>query len=287
MSLFSSRRLFLLQVCFLTISACKAKSDLSGSLVIGAINYNEGKVIIKDYERFDRYLSEVLRTRVEVEPTFNELRALERLQSQAWFMIFAPPGIAVLAIDNHQYVPIFPQQESMNNLRSIFVVREDSPIRELGQLEKKSVGLGQVGSATGYYFPIYNLYGLTLAKVLFAPSPKTILEWVAEGTVTAGAVSTEEFNLHRSQFSSTEFRVLYTDSHPVPPGLVLLSPNINRTDQERIIRAMESAPPDLVQEAGYVPNASVPNYDYMTSVVKRVEAIAVHSSNKPVRLKID
>ena len=37
---------------------------------------------------------------------------------------------------------------------------------------------------------------------------------------------------------------------------------------------MRDAPPDVVQQAGYIPNASVPNYEYMISVVQRVRAIA-------------
>ncbi|MBD2214374.1 PhnD/SsuA/transferrin family substrate-binding protein [Nostoc linckia FACHB-104] len=279
-----SRRLFLLQSILLALSACEAAQKNSNHLLIGVINYDQEEKITNSYKRFNRYLSSVLRAHVEIEPTFNERKALERIQSQAWSLVFAPPGVAAIAISNFQYFPIFPIQEDMTNLQSILVVRNNSPISELKQLERKAVALGQVGSGTGYYFPIYNLYGLTLAEVLLAPTPKTILEWVAQEKVIAGALSTKEFNLYSPQFSPKEFRILYTDSHLAPPSTILLAPKVNRTYQSRIIQVMKDAPADLVQEAGYVPNASVPNYEYMISMVERVRAIANHLHNKPAQL---
>ena len=268
-----SRRLFLLESILLAAYACKSAQKPSAPLLIGVINYDQDQQIINQYTSFNRYLSSVLRAHVEIEPTFNDRKALERISSQAWSLVFAPPGVAAIAISDFQYIPLFSMQEDVTNLRSIFIVDNNSPIRELRQLEGKTIALGQVGSTTGYYFPIYNLYGLTPAKVLLAPTPKTILEWVARKKVTAGAVSTTEFNLYSPQFSPT-FRILYTDSHPVPSSSILLAPTVDRTYQNRIIEAMNDAPLDVVQQAGYVPNASVPNYEYMISVVERVRAIA-------------
>ena len=269
-----SRRLFLLESILLAANACKSAQKSSAPLLIGVINYDQDKQITNRYTSFNRYLSSVLRAHVEIEPTFNERKALERIQSQAWSLVFAPPGVAAIAINDFQYIPLFPMQEDLTNLRSIFIVDNNSPIRELRQLEGKNIALGQVGSTTGYYFPVYNLYGLTPAEVLLAPTPKTILEWIAQKKVAAGALSTQEFNLYSPQFSQTKFRILYTDSHPVPPSSILLAPTVEDTYQNQIIEAMNDAPPDVVQQTSYVPNASVPNYEYMIAVVERVRAIA-------------
>ena len=276
MPLSLSRRLFLFQSILLVVSACKAAQKTSAPLLIGVITYDQEEPITNRYQRFNHYLSSVLRAHVEIEPTFNERKALERIQSQAWSLVFAPPGVSAIAINEFQYLPIFPMQEDITNRRSILVVRNNSPILELKQLEGKAIALGQVGSATGYYFPIYNLYGLTLAEVLLAPTPKTILEWVAEEKVVAGALSKKEFNLYSPKFSPREFRILYTDPHMVPLSAILLAPTVERTYQNQIIKVMKDAPPDLIQEVGYVPNASVPNYEYMISVVERVRAIATY-----------
>ena len=279
-----SRRLFLFQSTFLAVNACKAAQQAGNPLLIGAIDYDREEQITNRYQRFSNYLSSVLKAYIEIEPTFNERKALERIQSQAWSLVIAPPGLAAIAITDFQYIPLFPMQEDVTNLRSILVVRDDSSILKLKQLEGKTIALGQVGSATGYYFPIYNLYGLTLAEVLLAPTPQTILEWVDRGKVIAGALSAKEFTLYSPEFSPTEFRVLYTDSHLAPPGTILLASTVDRTYQNRIIKVMRDAPPDVVQDAGYVPNASVPNYEYMISVVERVRAIANHLHNQPAQL---
>ena len=276
MPLHHSRRSFFLQSLILALAfgACKSASKSNAPLVIGVIDYDQDESIIHRYNSFNYYLSSSLKAYIEIEPTFNERKALERIERQAWSMVFAPPAIAAIAIADFQYLPLFPLQEDVTNLRSILVVRDDSSIRELKQLKGKTVALGQVGSTTGYYFPIYNLYGLNLAEVLLAPTPKTILEWVARNKVTAGAVSSQEFNFYRSQLSQTEFRILDTDSHIVPASSILLAPTIERTYQSQIIEAMSDAPVDVVRAAGYVPNAPVPNYEYMIAVVERVRAIA-------------
>ena len=284
MSLRLSRRLFLFQSVFLAVIACQSAQKTSAPLLIGVINYDQEQQIINRYQRFSSYLSSVLRAHVEVEPTFNERKALERIQSQTWSLVFAPPGVAAIAIGDFQYLPIFPIQEDATNLRSILVVRKDSPILELKQLEGKTIALGQVGSTTGYYFPLYDLYGLTLAEVLLAPTPKTILEWVAQEKVVAGALSTKEFNIYSPEFRPTEFRIFYNDSHLVPPSTILLAPTLEQNYQNRIIQVMKEAPPDVVQEGGYVPNTSVPDYEYMISVVKRVRAITTNLHNKPAQL---
>ena len=279
-----SRRLFILQTLLL-ITACAAEeaSNQRLELVLGVISYGEGKQALERFARFREYLGEKVRAVIQLEPTFNEKMAIERIQRRAWSLVFAPPGLAAIASANYQYLPIFSLKID-GNLRSILVVRKDSPLRQLKDLQGKTVALGLVGSATGYYFPLYNLYGLTLAEILFAPTPKTVLEWVAQGKAAAGAISLEEFNLYRTQLDAVGFRILFTDSQTVPPGAILIGPNIEKNRQELIRNYMKDAPPALVRDVGYLANAEPPDYQYMISVVKRVESIAARINSKPVRL---
>ncbi|MBD2212334.1 PhnD/SsuA/transferrin family substrate-binding protein [Calothrix sp. FACHB-156] len=277
------RRIFLLQMLFLAVKGCQSKQQPSGSLTVGSISYGGGEEIINQYAKFNRYLAEKTKSHVKLEPAFNENKAIERLESRAWSLVFAPPGLAAIAIARYQYLPIFPLV-GVSNLRSIFVVRKDSPITELKQLQGQTVALGQPGSATGYYFPLFNLYGLILAEVLSAPTPKTVMEWVAIGKATAGAVSIAEFNLYKAQLPQTQFRILHTDPHYVPPGVVLIGPNVERNRQEYIRKAMSEFPSVLAQEVGYVPNGKIPDYQYMISVVERVKLITPQLQTKPVRL---
>ena len=283
MSSMTSRRLFIIQLFLLTACMQKLKSIQNEKLTIGVVSYDEGQQTIEQYNRFNSYLGEETGALIELEPTFNEAKALERISNQAWSLVFAPPGLAAIAIAAKQYVPLFPLK-GVNNLRSILVIRQDSSIRNLKELSGQTVALGQLGSATGYYFPLYNLYGLTLAELLFAPTPKTILEWVVQKKVTAGALSREEFDNYSSQLISSEFHVLYTDPHNVPSGVVLIGTAVERNLQEQIRAILSETPSVLAQEVGYIPNGSVPDYQFMITVVKRVQSIATHIQEKPARL---
>lgn len=277
------RRLFLFHLLGLAFASCQPRRKFEGPLTIGVINYGGGEQIINQYAKFNTYLGEKTNSYIQLEPAFNENKAVERLEARAWSLVFAPPGLAAIAIARHQYIPLFPLV-GISNLRSIFVVRKDSSISELKQLQGQTVALGQLGSATGYYFPLYNLYGTTLAEILFAPTPKAGLEFVAQGKANACAISEADLSLHASQFSPTEFRVLYKDPHYVPLGVVLIGPNIERNRQEFIRKVLSELPSGLAQEVGYVPNGQVPDYKYMISVVDRVSSIASNLQTKPVRL---
>ncbi|WP_026082720.1 phosphate/phosphite/phosphonate ABC transporter substrate-binding protein [Mastigocladopsis repens] len=277
-----SRRLFILQVLLFTSACAREETANQLELVIGVISYGEGKQAIERFARFREYLGKKARALIQLEPAFNEKIAIERIQHRSWSLVFAPPGLAAIASANYQYLPIFPLQMEGNS-RSVFVVRKDSPVRQLKDLQGKTVALGQPGSATGYYFPLYNLFGLTLAEILFAPTPETVLEWVAQGKAAAGAISLEEFNLYRTKLGNA-FRILFFDSQNVPPGAVLIGPDVERNRQERIRDYMRDAPPNLVQDVKYLPNAEAPDYQNMISVVKRVTSIAARLNSKPVRL---
>lgn len=267
------------------LSACGVKSISSrgGSLIIGTVSYEEGNRTLDQYDRFKHYLGAKTQSLVELEPTLNENIALERIESQAWSLIFAPPGLAAIAISQHQYKPLFPLI-GVQNLRSVLVVRKDSPVQDLKSLAGESVALGQPGSATGYYFPIFNLYGLTLASLLVSPTPKAVLAAVTQGKAAAGALSMEEFNVYKNQVNQAAFRILFTDSHRVPAGVVLVSPSIEPSQKEVIRKTLHETPSVIAEEAGFVTNAPVPDYKYMISVVERVRAIFPGDTRKSIAL---
>ncbi len=286
MSLKSSRRLFLVQMLLLTACGGNPTASQDEELTVGIVSYDEGEKVINQYTNFNNYLSEKIGAIVKLEPTFNETQAIERIHSHTWSLVFASPGLAAIAISQNQYQPLFPLQ-GVNNLRSILVVRKNSSIRNLRELQGQIVALGQPGSATGYYFPIYNLYGLTLSNILFAPTPKTVLAWVAQGKAAAGALSKDEFDFYSPQLKQTEFRIVFTDPHYVPAGVVLLESTIESKSQEQIRKVMNEAPSAIAQEAGYVTNRPLPDYKYMIAVVERVNSIIPNAAliqQKPVRL---
>lgn len=252
-------------------------------LTIGVVSYDEGAVSLEKYERLQNYLAEQTRSIVQLEPAYNELQAIEQIDRQKWEIVFAPPGLAAIALDQELYLPMFALEEIDSSRRAVLVVREDSPAQSLTDLEGRVAALGEPGSAAGYYLPLYDLYGLTLSEIRFAPTPRMALQWLDEGAVDVSGLSKGNFDRYKQEFPSTEFRVLHT-SRWIPPGLVLLGPTVDRNLQEQIERAMREAPADVTADAGYVPEAPLPNYDLFIELVNKVLPLREQTQQKPAVL---
>ncbi|HEY9696202.1 MAG TPA: PhnD/SsuA/transferrin family substrate-binding protein [Trichocoleus sp.] len=280
-----SRRTFLLQI-LLTLAGCQFSKTSTpqglDQITIGTVAYGEGSQTADQYQRFTQYLEQQTKSFVQLEPAYNEVQAIEQIQRQAWSLVFAPPGLAAIAVAKAMYVPLFPLS-GVANLSSILVVRQDSPIRALTDVNGQVLALGQPGSATAYYVPLYELYGTEPAEVRIAPTPKMILEWLARSQVGVGAMAKNEFDRYRSTIRGTAFRVLHT-SRRLPSGSVLISPKVDRNLQEVIQQAMNRALPTIAQEAGYIPNAQPPNYETLITFIQKVEPIETHIQEKPAPL---
>ncbi len=277
-----SRRWLIFSLLLLLVG-CTAQPSLPGKVSIGLVGFEENNRPIQQYDDLKTYLGSELGSVIELEPTYNERQALAQIQRKAWDIVFASPGLAAIAISQANYTPILPLEGGLNN-RSVFVVRQDSPLTDLRQLNGSVVALGQVGSATGYYLPLYNLYGLTLAEVRLAATPKLALEWVATGEVAASAMSLAEYSRYRPSFSDVRFRVLFNDSHDVPSGAILLSDRLNAQQQQKILQVLQAASPAIAASAGYIANVPVPDYTYLIEVVERVSPLSERVNQKPAPL---
>lgn len=281
-----SSRALLTQSIIGLLSACNSRDSSSATkldkLTVGVVAYGEGAKSIDQYQPFLDYLQTQTKMLAELEPAYNEVKAVEQLQRQAWSLAFAPPGLAAIALSRAQYLPLFPL-EGVNNLSSVLVVRDDSPIQELSDVNKRIVALGQPGSATGYYVPLYELYGTTPSKVQIASTPATVMEWVANQEADLGALARDEFDQLRPQFSPTAFRIVRA-SRRIPSGSVLISPAIDRNQQEIIQKAMSEVLPTLAQQVGYIPNAAPPDYKTLIEFIDKVKPIEAHINETPARL---
>lgn len=267
------------------LGGCNDPSATSGGpsrLVVGLVSYDTGAASVEAYAPLQTYLGETLKAQVELEPVFNEIRAVEQIQSQAWDLAFAPAGLAAIAIDEAQYVPLFPLQGSPQQ-RSVLVVSADSSAASLSDLVNEVIALGEPGSATGYYLPLYDLYGLTFSEIRFAPTPKTVLEWVAAGEVAAGAIAEEEFQQYRQAFPTGTLRVLH-ESRAISNGAVLLSPAIERNQQRLIEEAMQAAPASVASDARYITNAGAPTFDSLIQLVDKVRPLEAKVREQPAVL---
>lgn len=266
----------------LSLVACRQQQRApTGRLTLGLVAYESGASSVEQYAQFNEILGEATHSVIELEPAFNERKALDELKRQNWSMVFASPGLTAIAIDQYRYIPLFPRPGNL--IRSVLIVREDSEVESIQDLANEVVALGQVGSATGYYLPLYDLYGLTLAEIRTAPSPDQVLTWVSEGEAMAGAMAKEEFEAYQRQKQTDGLRVLHT-SRPIPPGSVLLGPSVERNLQALITQTMNEIPPAIAEDAGYVPNADPPDYQYLIELVRRVQPLESKIRDTPIQL---
>jgi phosphonate transport system substrate-binding protein len=267
------------------LAGCNSTTVNSEKITIGVIGYGEEVVSVAKYQQLQEYLAKETNSIIELEPAYNELQALEQIRRNNWSIVFAPPGLAAVAIGQEMYLPIFPLAKVSSLERSVFVVREDSQINQISQLANQIVALGQPGSAAGYYLPLYDLYGLTLAKIIFAPTPEQLLNLLAQGKAVAGALSENEFERYRNKFSGTKFRVFHT-SRWIPAGVVLVGPTVERNQQENIKTVMSQAPSELVSDAGYVLDAKIPDYQEFIKLVNKVQPIETQVNKQPAVLVV-
>ncbi|MDJ0661101.1 MAG: PhnD/SsuA/transferrin family substrate-binding protein [Crocosphaera sp.] len=276
------RCLYLLLIVF-TLFGCQSRQPFQARLTIGVISFGENEQLEEKYGELKRYLEAELNSIVELEPTYNERQAVAQINRKAWDLVFASSGLAAIATKQSTYIPILPLEGGLNN-RSIFVVAQNSPLKSLSELKGKGVALGQPGSATGYYFPLLNLYGLTLGKTRLAATPQQALEWIGQGEVAAAAMSLEQYNRYRTTVSGTRFRVLYQDNHSVPSGSILVSSSLPQIEQEALYNVLSNAPPMIPASVGYIANAEVPNYEELIKVIEKVTPITDNLQKQPVLL---
>lgn len=264
-------------------NSCNSSNTVPTKVTLGVVSYGEEDISLDKYERFKNYIASQTKSIVELEPAYNEIQAIEQIRRKQWDIVFAPPGLAAIAIDKQLYEPLFSMGEVNNRQRSLIVVRDDSPIQKIPDLANKTIALGQIGSAAGYYVPLYDLYGLTVNEIRFAPTPKTVFQWLNEGSIDAGALSEKNFEIYKRQFSETKFRIIHT-SRWIPPGVVLLSPNIERNREREIRAIMSQAPANITSDAGYIPSVKVSEYKQFIQLIKKVKPLEARTKETPAIL---
>jgi phosphonate transport system substrate-binding protein len=280
---FSRQVLNVLILAFCLLGCVSTDSAEQKRLIIGVVSYGEGNRALEQYGGLKDYLQRSLQCIVELEPVLNEIQATAKIERKSWDLVFAPPGLAAVAIQQYSYEPLFPRVGGSVD-RSVIVVKQESDLKDVSALANRRIALGQEGSATGYYFPLYNLYGLTLADIRFAPTPKAVLDWINTNQVEAGALSIRELEEYRAAFNPTQFRILLHDRHTVPSGSLLVGPTVERNWQNQISTMLKQAPPNILASAGLVTTAAPPDYAYLIQVVQRVRPISQRIKEKPAAL---
>ena len=270
------QRIFLV-VIILVLSACNRPPDTEiRRLSVGVVGYGSSGESLQKYAEFQKYLAAKQNSTIEIEPTYNEVRALAQISNKKWDLVFAPPGLAAIAISQHNYEALVPL-EGRDRSRSVIVAKSELPAKNRRDLAGKTIALGHKGSATGYYLPIFNLYGLNFQEVVYAPTPKAVLELLHEDKVAVGALSLGDYNVLKRDYKPNQFKIIYLDRRDVPSGAILVSDRLERNQQEQILQALRETPSFIASNAGYIANGELPDYDYLIKVIERVREVLAES----------
>lgn len=225
----------------------------SGRLKVGVVGSTEGDETVAA-ERLDDATLFGLRDRlmaasrceVEVEPVQSPEQAHQRLSTRAWDLAFLPPGLMALAMDGpNPYRPVRTLGTPRRS-RSSIVVRADSAIQERRHLEATRLGLLPRGSLSGFYLPLYNLHGVSLAKVVYAPDYAGLLGLLARREVDAIA-----WDESRPDPSLPLRRVL-VDQRPIPLGAMVIREELSGPGLAGLLRALDADAASMAPALAYV-----------------------------------
>ena len=118
------------------------------------------------------------------------------------------------------------------NYRSLFIVRKNSDIRSVKDLENKSFAFGDPYSTSSFLVPMHQLHeaGISpetyFSKILVIPKQDSIIFSVLNRTVDGGAVASFILNEQDAELKD-KFRVIYRSS-PFPLGPFVVNTSIGQ-----------------------------------------------------------
>lgn len=177
------------------------------------------------------------------------IEVIKQLQDRNWDMVFTLwPMLSVEAERNdYSFVArMFPDRES---IRSVFLVRADSSIQSIKDLNNKKIALGSYDSVPLFYMPLYYLYGLNMGLDQ-DNSPKEIIDKVVSGAVDVGVamdITWERFIKRDPKLSQTLRAIALDDagnfsSRPIPMAGVYLSPKLTQSEQNLLKEMIANTP---------------------------------------------
>ena len=283
------RWLPLLAVLVTTACGGRQTSDvaLCGSgarLRVGLVGAVEGRAqsaaqLLPDQDQFRlrELLTVASRCEVQLEPVLSSEQARLRLQSGDWDLAFLPPGLTALALEQRGSYALVRQLGRRSNAKSQMLVRSDSGFETRGDLRGRRLGVLPRGSLTGFYLPLFNLYGLRFSEVHYALSYAELRAMLTNGEVDVIAWDGS------LPIDSTRFKVLHEDSHVIPLGALALSQSLLQSDHQPFLRQLDEnvtqLPPSLGYASGVIPEPYA--LQELRAIVTAVEGWTLPKAGQP------
>lgn len=180
------------------------------------------------------------------------IKVRKHLRDKDWDIVFTFSPMLSVDAETSQYIfaaRMFPEQE---NWRSVFLVRADSSIQNIQDLNAKKVALGSADNLPFYYWPIYYLHGLSL-QLDKDNSPREIIEKLRSGEADAGVVVDSMWaNMQKKDPDlNKKMRAIALDedgnitSVPIPMAGVYLSPNLSDDERQYVKKILLNTPKEM------------------------------------------
>ena len=191
------------------------------------------------YQPFMNYLNQNTAYRFKVKLTTFHQETVGRTMMGETPIAFCGPVPYLKAKEKFNVSPILRalNKDGDSYYRGIIVTREDSPVRNLSDLKKKSFAFAQEWSTAGHILPRYHLLksgvGLKdLKRYAFLRSHDFVINAVLTGEFDAGAVK----DIVAHKYKKKGLRYVYI-TDPIPTWSVIV-----RTDaQEEMVRSVKAS----------------------------------------------
>lgn len=252
-----------------TIQA-QAKTLEKKSLTIGVVTDPA------PYEELKKYLkTQYPDVDIKIENAGEENR--NRIIKKQWDIVFSFTPINSVVAEDNGYTwlgRMYPNDPPF--FQAALFVKKNSPIKSLKDINSKTiVALGNFNSVTGFYVPIFDLYGKTM---ILKVKTSDVKAEVASGKADVGAFV---YDLIKD---NPDFVIIHRSKNLTGAG-VFLSPNLSASDREQLKTVLLNAPKEVRDKANYGPGEPR-DYSTFRGITRRVEQIVqcVDFNKQPVKI---
>ena len=265
------------------------------TLTLGIVHFQPaGKSSIQLGEIADELKKQFPNTQVNTTGTTNYNKGAEIIcngdvNKSKWDLVFALSPVVSAKALACGYEPLY-QAYGGKPYYSVLFVRKDSDINNLDyiNLNKTTLALNQIGSASGYYLPVYKAWGKTFDKILFVGDYDRIMDTVNKNINIIGVVPSPIFANNRLYPQGT-FKEI-ARSPEIPPGLVLINPNLKQDEKAKIKKILDSIPDENIpkgdknQPIYSKKDTSSANYEQLKEIIAKVDTFKCYEKS-PVQIK--
>ncbi len=260
---------FILVVSF-SIKKFIAK-DKSINLIIGGLSKGSN---VLNYQKLQDYLGKTwvnvdIDILDETDPS-SYLKAKQKIRNREWSIVFAYSPIISAEAEKFGYTAIATMFPGSNKYQSVLLTSKTSKLENISDLDETyTVIFKNSNSASGFYFPLYELYqsGGKPITVNVEFDSKTVEDRILKDKNLVGAFSYSDDK--KGEFD--KFKQI-SSSRAIPGSQVYISPSLSK-DKEKIVKKLLNASKDIKDSANYGHLESPQDYTEMNKIKEKVNEL--------------